>query len=266
MKIATLRPWVQTAFLGVWLGPFGLRMHSVPGCVFHCYACPWASFACPIGLIGQFAALGLVPVAAVGTLVLVGALIGSLSCGWACPFGFLQDLLAKVPTPKLRIPAWLGLGRYVVLIGLVLLVPYFLGEKHPLFICRLCPAGPLEAALPRGLLLNVSWHRLAILGAVLGVALFTYRPWCSVLCPLGGILALFNRVSLFFLRYHPQACNACDLCRTRCRYGVKVDQSINNTTCVRCLECTTCPAISASLAPRRCRPRDDAGNAPGPTT
>ena len=227
-------------------------MHSVPGCVFHCYACPWASFACPIGLIGQFAALGLIHIAAIGTLVLVGALLGSLTCGWACPFGFLQDLLAKVPTPKWRIPSWLGLGRYVVLIGLVLLIPYFFGKEHPLFMCKLCPAGPLEGGIPRGHW--PSWHRQAIIIAILGLALFTYRPWCSVLCPLGGILALFNRVSLLFLRYRSQGCNECNLCRSRCKYGVKIDQSLNNTGCIRCLECTACPAISTSMAPARTPP------------
>jgi len=246
MKISTIRPWVQTAFLGVWLGPFGLRMHSVPGCVFHCYACPWASFACPIGLIAQFAALGIFPVVAIGVLVVTGALIGTLACGWACPFGFLQDLLAKVPTPKLRIPAWMGLGRYVVLVGLVVMVPFLFGEDHPLFICSICPAGGLEAALPRGVL--PSWYKMTILIAVLGVALFTYRPWCTVLCPLGGILALFNRSSVFFLRYSPTGCTSCNLCRTYCDYGVKIDESINNTGCTRCLECTACPGISVSLA------------------
>ena len=246
MRISTIRPWVQTAFLGVWLGPFGLRMHSVPGCVFHCYACPWASFACPIGLIGQFAALGIFPVVAVGVLLLVGALVGSLTCGWACPFGFLQDLLAKIPTPKFRIPAWLGLGRYVVLVALVLTVPVLFGADHPLFFCALCPAGALEAAFPRGIV--PGWPKLVVLTAVLGFALFTYRPWCSVLCPLGGILAAFNRVSIFFLRYSPQECNTCNLCRTKCDYGVNVDESINNTGCIRCLECTSCPGVSVSLA------------------
>ena len=142
------RIWIQAAFLVVWLDPAGLRMHTMCSPVFHCYACPLATFACPIGVIAQFGALHVFPFIAVGLLIAVGALFGTLICGWACPFGFLQDLTGKVPTPKFDLPKITGYLRYVVLIGTVLAVPYFFGEEHPLFVCRICPAGALEAAVP----------------------------------------------------------------------------------------------------------------------
>jgi polyferredoxin len=245
---------VQTAFLAVWLDPLMLRWHSIPGCVFHCYACPLAAVACPIGILGQFAALHLIPLLALGVLVTVGALVGSAVCGWACPFGFMQDLLARIPTPKFDLPAWLGVGRYLSLILLVLAVPFLLGVEHFLFFCNVCPAGALEGALGqsiyRGQLFIPNTLKLTVTGLVLALALFTYRPWCRVLCPLGGIFALFNRVSFLYLRFRAPKCTECNLCRSRCDYGVKIDQSINNTACVRCLECTACPAITVSLAGR----------------
>ena len=48
------RHLVQAAFLLAWLGPFGLRLHYLCGPVFHCYACPLATFACPIGVLANF--------------------------------------------------------------------------------------------------------------------------------------------------------------------------------------------------------------------
>src|SRR5512140_1072686 len=127
-KLSRLRPWVQTGMLAVWLAPLGRWLHSVPGCVFHCYSCPLSSFACPIGVLANYAAL--IPAAAefpfllVGVLAGVGAVSGSLACGWACPFGFLQDLLGKVTRRnKLILPGWVGYVRYAVLLGLVLLLP-----------------------------------------------------------------------------------------------------------------------------------------------
>jgi len=126
-KLVPLRMWVQSAFLLVWLDPLGLRLHSVCGFVLHCHSCPLATFACPIGIIAQFSALHIFPFIAIGLLIVVGGLVGSLICGWACPFGFLQDLVAKVPTHKYDPPKWAGYLRYVVLIVTVLAIPYFFG-------------------------------------------------------------------------------------------------------------------------------------------
>ena len=156
--LARWRIWVQAGFLLAWLDPLLLRMHGICSPVFHCYSCPWATFACPIGILAQYGALHVIPYLALGTLLVAGSLFGSLICGWACPFGFLQDLVARIPTPKLRLPGWLGLTHYAVLAGLVFLVPYYYGEGSPWFICRVCPAGALEAAVPYSVQQSVAQH------------------------------------------------------------------------------------------------------------
>ena len=270
-RLKRVRPWVQGAFLGVWLAPVGQWLHAIPGCVFHCYSCPLSSFACPVGVAANYAAL--LPVAAevpyllLGVLLSVGALSGSLVCGWACPFGFLQDLLGKILPQKLALPAWVGHTRYAVLVGLVLLLPIVLGFKGIPFedqivsICRLCPAGALEAGVPystQSLMAGTGWTMSAlktgILAAFLVSAIFLHRPWCRIFCPLGGFLALFNRFSLFHLRFSAKACVECNLCRSRCAMGVKVDQQVNVSGFIRCLECTTCGALQPGFA----RPQDSA--------
>ena len=264
-KLKRLRPWVQTGFLGVWLAPLSQWLHGVPSCVFHCYSCPLSSFACPIGVLANYAALAPValevPYLLLGILLLVGAVSGSLACGWACPFGFLQDLLGKIPIRKVAVPAWVGYTRYVVLVGLVILLPLILGFKgipygdQIISICRLCPAGALEAGLPysvQGLVAGngwaMSWFKTGILVVFVAAALLIHRPWCRVFCPLGGFLSLFNRFSLFHLRFNAKQCVECNLCRSRCSMGVKVDEAVNVSGCIRCLECTTCGAIEPCLA------------------
>ncbi len=155
-----------------------------------------ATFACPIGVIANYSALHVIPWLAVGTLLMVGATFGSLVCGWACPFGFLQDLVGRIPTPKVRLPGWLGLSRYAVLVGLVLLIPYYYGEDHWGFVCRLCPAGAVEASVPYSVQQSVAAHHIVwptvnktIILAVFVVAmLFTLAALVYALLPAGGDL------------------------------------------------------------------------------
>jgi len=254
-RIVPFRIWVQSAFLLIWLDPLRWRFHSICSPVFHCYSCPLATFACPIGVLAGFSALHIFPFIAVGMLVLIGILLGSIVCGWACPFGFLQDLVAKVPTPKFDPPGWTGNLRYVVLIGTVIAVPYFFGEGHWLFICRFCPAGALEAAVPNMVGQAVAGQKivwpnalkLAILVLFLISIFFVKRPWCRVLCPLGAIFSLFNRVSAFFLRFDADKCNSCERCHKLCEYGIEPEKSPNDLRCVRCLECTGCSTEALTL-------------------
>ena len=240
-KLQRVRPWVQTGFLGVWLAPLGQWLHGIPGCVFHCYSCPLSSFGCPVGIAANYAALLPVtlevPYLLLGMLLVVGALGGSIVCGWACPFGFLQDLLGRITTRKIALPGWVGHTRYGVLVGLVILLPMILGfkgipfEDQVVSICRLCPAGALEAGVPYSVQSLVqgngwlmSWFKTAVLVAFFATTLFIHRPWCRIFCPLGGLLSLFNRFSLFHLRFNARECAECNLCRSRCQMGVKVDQ------------------------------------------
>lgn len=241
--ISTLARWrwaVQTVLLVVWVIP--LRLFTVCSPVFHCHACPWAMFACPIGVLANFSYLHTFPFVAIGTLVVYGAVFGSFICGWVCPFGFLQDLLGKIPAPKFELPGWMGYFRYVVLLVLVLAIPSLYGHEHPLFFCLVCPAGGLEAGLATGR--SPGTIKIVILAVLLVGVLFVRRPWCTLFCPLGAIYGLFNRVSIFFLRFQPTLCNDCDRCRELCRCGSLADRRAGDQHCIRCLDCAQCDAIN----------------------
>ena len=252
-RLARWRIWVQTSFLIVWMAPF-LRMHTACSPVFHCYSCPLATFACPIGVLANFSALHIIPFLAIGTLLVTGTILGGFVCGWICPFGLFQDLLGRIPTPKFTMPAWTGYLRFGVLGLLVLAIPYWFGEEHPLFFCRLCPAGALEAAYPNTVALALAGKPLVwptttktiIFVVFLLLALFTWRPWCTALCPLGAIYSICNSFSFVFVRVNRSECGDCGLCESLCRYGDGPRQRANDLRCIRCLDCTKCKSVDVS--------------------
>lgn len=222
-----------------------LRLKQICVPVFNCYSCPIATFSCPIGVLGHFSAWHLVPFVTLGILGLFGAGLGRLVCGWACPFGLFQDLVARLPAPKFRLPQPLQWLKYAVLVGWVLILPYFLGVESPFFFCRLCPVGTLESGLPRlfqGQTLPAA--PLAIFVGLTVLMAFTVRPFCVSLCPLGALLALFNRFSFYRLAVREEDCTQCGICERVCPVGIKIYEHANSAECIRCLDCKHCPALT----------------------
>ncbi|MFC1783100.1 4Fe-4S binding protein [Planctomycetota bacterium] len=256
-KLIPWRIWVQISFLAVWLDPLALRYHNICSPVFHCYSCPLATLACPIGIMHQFAALHMFPFVTVGIIVAVGVILGGFICGWVCPIGLLQDLFSRISIRKFKLPPWVSHLRYVTLFGLVLLIPYLYGTTHFLAICQVCPIGALESSLPRKIATplltgeTIDWtgalaFKMILLAVFIGAMVFTHRPWCRI-CPLGLILGWFNRFSAVFLGFKPESCTHCELCHKSCDLVAQPEKTSSTTNCICCLECTKCPPQALTL-------------------
>jgi polyferredoxin len=233
----------QIAGLVVLNGYF-LRLHSICVPAFNCHSCPVAVFACPIGILVNFSSLRIFPFITVGILGLVGIIGGRWVCGWICPFGLLQDGLYKIPTKKITISSKLVYIKYIVLIGLVLAVPFFFIDSRLVF-CRLCPAGTLESAIPWKIMGRSSgdnfgfFLRMSVLIGVLVLMITVNRGFCRILCPLGAIFAIFNRISLFRIRLIKQDLNNDELSSKDCPVDIDPVKQINSPECILCLECTS---------------------------
>lgn len=228
--------------------PVFLKFFPCP--VFNCYACPLAVFACPIGTLQHFAIIGSVPLFTLGVLGFVGSALGRWTCGWLCPFGFLQDMLAKAPLPKFSIPKKLTYLRYPVLLILVFALPFWL--KEPWF-SKLCPQGTLEGAIPvvlfmgsfRNLIGWLFYTKIIILLVFLFLMMITARPFCRTTCPLGTILSFFNKVSFYKLHVNKDMCTECGECEEICPVEIKkIYKNPDALECIRCLLCVKCPHIT----------------------
>ncbi len=79
-RITLYRRLTQIFFIFL-LNPYFFTARNICFPILNCWGCPIAAFACPIGAMGQFLALGIVPFLVLGTLILFGAIIGRMLCG-----------------------------------------------------------------------------------------------------------------------------------------------------------------------------------------
>lgn len=243
---------IQGFFTGkIWRG--NSKLICVPG--LNCYSCPGALGSCPIGALQ--AVLGgnkhNFSFYIAGIIMLFGVMLGRSICGFLCLFGFIQDLLYKIPMPKLTVPKkidkpmrWL---KYITLLVAVIALPILLTNKFgiaPPYFCQwICPAGTLEGGIPLvlkneslrnalGFLFN--W-KMGLLILTVVASIFTYRPFCKYICPLGAIYSLFNRFSFYKMNVDKSKCNGCKICEKKCKMNVEITKNINSPECIRCGDC-----------------------------
>jgi ferredoxin-type protein NapH len=162
-----------------------------------CATCPLSFGLCPVGAAQRISFMPEYPkyviLAAVGV---IGLIFGTLSCGWACPVGFIQDIFGAVRLKEIRLPKWLTLMRYPSLITVIILITLELTNG---FLTR------------RGFLL---FHEVIIVSGwlILALALFLKRPFCRTLCPLGLIYGLCNKISAFKVDLNRKLCATCGKC------------------------------------------------------
>ena len=239
-----------------------IKSVCVPG--LNCYSCPGAIGACPLGALQNAlnASGHRAPWYVLGILMLFGLTLGRTICGWICPMGLIQELLHKIPGPKIRksrVTRVLSLLKYVILVVFVIAIPLWYGLQHnlpmPGFCKYICPAGTLEGAV--GLLANeensglfatlgLYFTRKWVILVILGLAcIFCYRAFCRFLCPLGALYGLFNRVALTGVRVEAGKCSGCGRCVRTCSMDVR---RVGDRECISCGKCMHhCPGGAISL-------------------
>ena len=230
------------------------KVACVPG--LNCYSCPGAVGSCPIGSLQAVIGSKKFSISyyVFGIMILIGALLGRLVCGLLCPFGFVQDLLYKIPTPKFKIPEKIDRPlralKYIILLVFVILLPMFLTNQFGLgapYFCKLiCPAGTLGGALPllatnEGLRATIGFlffWKLSILIVIVALSIFTYRPFCKYICPLGAFYSFFNKIGFYKMEFVQDKCVNCGLCEKSCKMDINVRANPNSLECIRCGACT----------------------------
>lgn len=219
------------------------------------------------------------PFLEIAIIMLTAAIVGRGFCGWVCPFGFLQDILYRIPTPKykpsyntnkelaqmkyiflgfaLLLSTWVGIAKWMGnASGLIRALGVF--SRAPWAV--LDPATTLEAFIPWMFKNNVFaeieditdifswnmffWIRMGFLVFVLILSIVIQRGYCRYICPMGALMALFSKYSLITMKINPVRYENIKECENLCPMGVRFPKggSIRSPECINCGVCASkCP-------------------------
>jgi len=176
---------------------------------------------------------------------IVLAIVGNkLICGWACPFGALQELLydncLTRKIPRFKVPFFISNTiRSLLFLTMILFMFDILGGKKGFVIYH--NINPFN-------LFDFDFDEVSIVITLVGVfivGLFVYRPFCQFICPFGLISWLAERFSIFRVNVNHSKCTKCGICIDICPLDAAkglVERKKMPADCFSCARClNVCP-------------------------
>jgi ferredoxin len=168
------------------------------------------------------------------------AVIGNkLICGWACPFGALQELIYSFPVPrrikKQKLPFALTNTIRGGLFTIMLLFLFgIVGSRKGTVIYHYL--NPFN-------LFNVEFETVSILLTVILSILGSfviYRPFCQFICPFGFLSWIAERFSIVRVRVDKEKCTKCGACMKACPLEAAKGRIYGNKLPADCFSCGRC--------------------------
>ena len=178
-------------------------------------------------------------VAALAFFAVVAVIGNKLVCGWACPFGALQELIYHLPVlrkiKRRKVPfvvsntirAGLFIVTLLVLFGLV-------GGRKGFVVYHFVNPFNLFSFDVETVSVGV-----AIVAAMV-LSLGFYRPFCQFLCPFGLLSWAFERLSIFRVKIDRESCTNCGACARACPLGAAEGRVAGKAFPADCFSCARC--------------------------
>jgi len=101
--------------------------------------------------------------------------------------------------------------------------------------------------VPQRIFIGSFWIGVMIV-VLVGMNVIIPRFFCRVMCPLGALLGVISRFSLFRINRDVHKCTDCNLCLTRCEGAADPQGAVRVSECFSCMNCIDdCPEDALSF-------------------
>jgi polyferredoxin len=213
-------------------------------------------------------------------VILLTFLFGRVYCSWICPLGILQDGLRKLKPHKrkrrnrykfYKTNKWL---KYSVLtlsfVSILFGSAFFLRfvDPYSLFGKLIYQLGSPVVIGANNLVFNIlqymgnyslkplpfpSFHlwvfvfSIGVLGILIFLVFWRGRVYCTEWCPVGTLLGVVSKFSIFKLQISENSCTSCGLCARNCKAGC-IETKLKTIDFERCVGCFNCLSICTTQA------------------
>ena len=201
-------------------------------------------------------------IVAFGFFAVLAVIGNKLICGWACPFGALQEIIYHLPIlrkiKKRKVPFVISNTiRGALFVVVVLLLFGIVGGRKGFVIYHFI--NPFN-------LFNLDIETVSV-GATILVALVVsfgfYRPFCQFICPFGLLSWVFERLSVFRVKIDYNRCPKCNACVRACPLEAakgRVAGKVFPADCFSCARClNVCPVDAIRYGPVGKDPKKQSG-------
>jgi ferredoxin-type protein NapH len=219
----------------------------------------WTAGAGVIEYIFYSISRGTIPYLFLGILGLLGLFTGRIFCGWMCPTGFIQDLLAGLGGDNKKINIILDkslkkVKTFLLVILLIVFIPLgiyyitdyttyfdysqalgdladnqlqyfsfseFLFVTFPNFVKYIIENQKIEGIFPNW----VQWVLFFLYLILIGISVYYPRFYCRVFCPYAAGISVFSANSFLKLQRLPTRCpgrKECGVCEQVCPVQVRI--------------------------------------------
>ena len=202
-----------------------------------------------LSLIGAFS---LVSLAFLLLTVILTLLFGRIYCSVICPLGIMQDLFTWFGGQKWLKKLWRHLGHnrwhfekghHRLRHGILIVFLVLLLVAHP--IASLIEPYSLFGRIVTSLSMSQDEGSFLFISSLLffvGISVWAFidgRAWCNNVCPVGSILGLLSKHSLFRITVDADKCTNCRSCERKCKAKcIDIEHhTVDTSRCVDCFDC-----------------------------